>query len=114
MTAIPLLVPDEPAQWVLLDLQGDISLRQMALGGNNHSADKPQPNAIHTYGGLELGVFKQHNVSSHTPRSMSALDACLPVAFKSTGCYLSASSTCLIISSSPLCAAQLSTAVRCV
>ena len=65
MTAIPLIVPNEPPQWVLLDLQGDISLRRTALGGGGQTADKPQSNAIHTYGGLELGVFKDHNVSPH-------------------------------------------------
>ena len=62
MTAIPLIVTNEPPEWVLLDLQGDISLRRMALGGGSQAADRAQPNAIHTYSGLELGVFKQHNV----------------------------------------------------
>lgn len=70
MTAIPLIVPNEPPQWVLLDLQGDISLRRTALGGSGSlPADRAQANAIHTYTNLELGVFKQHNVSQPARRT---------------------------------------------
>ena len=64
MTAIPLVVPGEPAQWVLLDLQGDLTLRRSSNLPPSLSTtfplDKPQPNCVDLYGGLQLGTVHLH------------------------------------------------------
>jgi hypothetical protein len=75
MTIIPLLVPSQPPEWLLLDLQGDISLRRFAQSHLGYSSrqqalnavDKPPLNAIDTYANLELGVVQLRvNISSST------------------------------------------------
>ena len=69
MTVIPLVVPDSPPQWVLLDLQGDLTLRQPPPSSTSSSTpsfalpsplEKPLPNCVEQYGGLELGAVHLH------------------------------------------------------
>ena len=60
MTAIPLVVPGKPAEWVLLDLQGDLTLRRsstLPASLASFPLDKPQPNCVELYGGLQLGTI---------------------------------------------------------
>ena len=67
MTAIPLIVPHAPPEWVLLDLQGDISLlRRPSASPSPFPApllplDKPPANAVEQYGHLELGTVHLHH-----------------------------------------------------